>query len=607
MESGRRAHDDLDIHQPRVAYFSMEIALHRKIPTYSGGLGVLAGDTIRSAADLGLPMVAVTLLYRRGYMNQSFDDEGHQIEAEALWDPDRELKSTHHSDESSGQQSSEALVSVDISGRRVWVRAFRFDVRGQSGYIVPVYFLDTDLAENDPADRSITHALYSGDASHRLKQEIVLGIAGVRILDAEGFKRIERYHMNEGHAAFLILELQDRLQNFLAVRNSCVFTTHTPVASGHDIFVKDLVDDLLGSALSRTAFGLLAGQVSLSASGNSFSHQESPDPGLNSESTFPKNLNMTLLALSASGFANAVSRKHAEVSREMFPHFEIQSITNGVHHVEWTSESFRQLFDEKLCGWRSDPQELRLANRLPLDLIWDAHRASKINLINFIESWSGARLSVDDFTIGFARRMTSYKRALLILADVERLRSVAKCFGPLQIIFAGKAHPMDFDGKRIITAIHRAARTLDADIRITFIDNYDLTSAHLLTSGVDLWLNTPLPPLEASGTSGMKAALNGVPQLSTLDGWWLEGHIEGVTGWSIGNEEETFLRLEEMDHSHAQSLLDKLENCILPLYEKKRSEYISVMRHAIALNGSYFNTQRMVEQYSRRAYQLMDE
>ena len=553
-----------------VAYFSMEIALDPDIPTYSGGLGVLAGDTLRSAADLGVPVIAVTLLYRKGYFRQQLDSSGNQSEQPVYWNPAQMLE------EMSGR------AQVTIEGRPVEVRAWKYTVHGVTGEIVPVYLLDTDLPENSPQDRSLTDHLYGGDDRYRLAQEIILGFGGMEMLRKLGHTDIEIYHMNEGHSALLALGLLERrlAQSFAGrvkkvdmdgVRRMCIFTTHTPVPAGHDQFPRKLVEQLL----SPEYVALLN----------------------ESEAWHGDALNMTYLALRFSGYVNGVAMRHGEVSRGMFPNYVISAITNGVHAVTWTSKPFQELFDQHVPAWRKDNNYLRYAISIPLEQVREAHRAAKIELFAEIERAHGIKLDPDVFTIGFARRASTYKRADLLFHDPERLKAIASKVGPIQLVYGGKAHPRDEGGKNLIRSVCNGARSVSDAIRTVYVENYNWHWGQLITSGVDVWLNNPLRPQEASGTSGMKAALNGVPSLSVLDGWWVEGHVEGVTGWAIGNQDVT------SDASHeACDLYDKLERDIVPMFYSRPQRYTEIMRLAIALNASFFNTQRMAMQYVENAY-----
>jgi starch phosphorylase len=528
----------LAVPSPRVAYFSMEVALDPEIPTYSGGLGVLAGDTLRSAADLGLPMVGVSLLHRKGYFNQRLDEHGNQIEEAVDWEPERLLKPL------------EPLVAVTIEGRPVQVRCWRYLTYGINGHTVPVYLLDSDIATNSDWDRTLTHYLYGGDARYRLCQELLLGVGGAQMLEQLGHSDIETYHMNEGHSALLVLRLLERQltessnrlpsnKDLMAVRRQCVFTTHTPVPAGHDEFPGDLVRQTLGEERSMLLFS--------------------------TGFTGIDNLNMTHLALHHSNYVNGVAMRHGEVSRGMFPKYRIRALTNGVHAATWVAPAMRELFDREIPEWRHDNVYLRYAIDIALEDIRAAHARSKNALLRAVEQASGVKLDEEVLTIGFARRATGYKRADLFLSDPERLKQISLSAGPLQVIYGG------------------------------YVPNYDWSWGALMCSGVDLWLNTPIKTREASGTSGMKAALNAIPSLSVLDGWWIEGHLEGLTGWAIEGKEGD-------EHAETESLYDKLERIILPLYYKDPDGYTKVMRTAVALNGSFFNTQRMLLQYVFNAY-----
>ena len=570
-----------------MAYFSMEIALQSDIPTYSGGLGVLAGDTLRSAADLELPMVAVSMLYRKGYFYQKIDDSGHQSEQPMEWAVNDFL------DELPGR------VTVPIEGREVQIRAWKYDIEGQSGHTLPVFLLDTDLPENDAFDRSLSHHLYGGDERYRLCQEVVLGIGGVRMLQELGYDSgLTRYHMNEGHAALLTLGLLNKTAHSAgrtsitkddadAVRDLCVFTTHTPVPAGHDTFPMDLVRQVLPPADNgELGYGVDLVEQALALGEHNADHQNDV-------------LNMTHLALGLSHYCNGVAKKHGEVSRAMFNDPEVDAITNGVHVHTWVQPPLAKLFDEYLPDWSTDPYVLRNALTIPRRAVWAAHKEAKRDLTKMVQQRINVALDQDCFTIGFARRLATYKRAHLLFSDLDRLRRIARQVGPFQIVTAGKAHPRDHRGKEILRRIYEARDALKDLITVAYIPNYDMDVTATMIAGSDVWLNTPRPPNEASGTSGMKAALNGVPQLSTLDGWWLEGWIENVTGWSIGNMSN---HLEADWHADADAIYSKMEHVILPLYYQRQTQFMDVMRHAIALNGSYFHTQRMVNEYVVRAY-----
>jgi starch phosphorylase len=557
-------------HTPRIAYFSMEIALANAIPTYSGGLGVLAGDTVRSAADLEVPMVAVTLVSRMGYFRQELDAQGRQQELPDPWDP------------AGAAIPLNAKVVVSIEGRRVWVGAWVYIVKGERVGRQPVILLDTDLDENSQEDRQLTHYLYGGDQAYRLKQEIVLGVGGVRLLRALDFE-VSEFHMNEGHSALLAVELMRRytfpsrdLQpgeseyDVPRVREQCNFTTHTPVEAGQDRFPYELVRRLFGE--DYIDFKTLKRM------------------GGNEE------LNMTRLALNLSEYVNGVAERHAEVSRKMFPGYHVKSITNGVHPYTWTSPSFSRLYDKHLAGWCHEPELLNRADCCIADAeIWDAHHQAKAALVEKITALTGVTLNPKVPIFGFARRMTAYKRPDLLFSDLERLKNIAQQW-PFQLVMAGKAHPRDEGGKRLIEQIHSHLHELDGVVRGVYLPNYDMEKALAMVAGVDVWINTPLRPLEASGTSGMKAAFNGVPHLSVLDGWWIEGCIEGVTGWAVGDSSESD------NGDDARSLYDKLENVVLPLYYTDQPGWIAMMKGAICKSASYFNSHRMMRRYATEAY-----
>jgi starch phosphorylase len=555
-----------------IAYFSMEVGLEPALPTYSGGLGILAGDTLRAAADLGVPVVGVTLLYRRGYFRQHLDAHGQQSESPVLWEPANVLEPLG------------TRVHVEIEGRRVAVRAWRFLVHGVGGDEVPIYFLDTDREENDARDRQLTHYLYGGDDRYRLCQEAVLGIGGVTMLRALGHQSIRTYHMNEGHSALLSLALVEAHRSgaaggdldksvFKTVRSRCVFTTHTPVPAGHDQFDAALVHSVLGNDRAR----LLEHAGCLQGS-----------------------LNMTRLALTFSRFVNGVAMRHGIVSQDMYPSYPINSITNGVHAVTWASEPFRALFDQHIPEWRQDNHYLRYAVGIPLDEIRVAHAGAKRALFEEVKKRTGVTLERDAFTIGFARRAATYKRADLLFSDLDRLRAIARKVGPLQAVFGGKAHPRDEGGKELIRRVFQYGHQLGPDLKVVYLEDYDMALGKLVCSGVDVWLNNPQKPQEASGTSGMKAALNGVPSLSVLDGWWIEGYVEGVTGWAVGDS----WRVASDAAREAASLYEKLEDHVMPRYYQRQDDFDIMRRNCIALNGSFFNAQRMVQQYLENAYRV---
>lgn len=559
--------------EPKIAYFSMEIGVHNDIPTYSGGLGVLAGDTVRSAADLMLPMVAVTILCKKGYFTQEINDTGWQTELPFIWEPSKYMELLPH------------RVTVQIDGREVSVQAWFYNVVSLTRGNIPVFFLDTDIPENQPEDREITAFLYGGDKAYRLKQEIVLGLGGVRMLHEMGFE-IKKYHMNEGHASFLTLELMNRFKKPIedvwdeklvwdtrTVRSLCVFTTHTPVEAGHDKFPYDLVSQVMGEIIPFPVLKELAGR---------------------------DNLNMTMLALNLSRYINGVAKKHGEVSQSMFPGYEIHAITNGVHSYTWTCQSFKKVFDEYLPGWANEPELFVRIGRVPDGRLWEAHMEAKRLLISLVKETTGVDLAPDILTIGFARRATAYKRADLLFRDISRLERIGE--GKIQLVYAGKAHPHDEAGKKLIQNIFRYKELLKDKIKIVYLKNYNMETALKIVSGVDIWMNTPLRPLEASGTSGMKATHNGVMNFSVLDGWWIEGHIEGFTGWSIGPAPHELTPGADADARDSEDLYDKLENTIIPIYYHDRHTWIRMMQNAIGKNAYYFNSHRMMRRYVTEAY-----
>ncbi len=560
--------------EEKIAYFSMEIGFRNDIPTYSGGLGVLAGDTIKSAADLNLPMVAVTLIYRKGYFRQELDSNGHQTEHAEEWSPESQMTLLPKK------------VKIRIEGRDVLVQAWVYYISSlATKWSVPIFFLDTDLPENAPEDRGITDHLYGGDERYRLKQEIVLGIAGVQMLRALGFS-IKKYHMNEGHASLLTLQLLSRYKRDIEsvwderqvwdeerVKDLCVFTTHTPVEAGHDRFGYELVEEVMEEIVPMNVLKELGGEDCL---------------------------NMTRLAMNLSMYINGVAKKHGEVSKNLFPGYQIQAITNGVHTYTWTSESFARLFDKYITGWANEPELFVRVERIPDQEIWDAHVENKDRLFEYVKDKTGVEMDHDILTIGFARRATSYKRANLLFRDLERLRKIGS--GKIQLVFAGKAHPKDMDGKANIENIVAMGRELAGDIKVVYLENYNMDLGLKLASGVDIWLNTPMRPREASGTSGMKAAHNGVMNFSVLDGWWIEGHIEGFTGWSIGPSPTESTLTESTDEIDASDLYEKLENQVIPRYYKDRFIWIKMMQNAIGMNAYYFNSHRMMRRYVTEAY-----
>jgi len=547
---------------PRIAYFSMEIGIVKDIPTYSGGLGVLAGDIVKASADLKLQMVALTLVSRKGYFRQKLTKYGEQQEFPEEWDPSKSLF------------LMPKKTTVTIEGRQVKVQAWLYEYQSPTGGMVPILFLDTDVEGNAEDDRRITDYLYGGDKRYRFKQEIVLGIGGVRILNELGFK-IRKYHMNEGHSALLTFELlKEQNMDAEKVQSLCVFTTHTPIEAAFDQFSYNMVDDVLGKEYWILNIKQYAGQ---------------------------DNLNMTYLALNLSKYVNGVSKAHMEYSRKLFPGHYIRFVTNGVHSFTWTCPFFRALFDKYIPSWANEPVLLVRALEIPSQEIWDAHMKAKKSLIDFVERNNGVKLDLDVLTLGFARRATGYKRATLIFSDLHRLLEVNKS-GKIQMVFAGKAHPRDTEGKRLIKEIHNYADKLKDQIKIAYLEDYNMEVAGKLTSGVDVWLNTPIPPMEASGTSGMKAAHNGVVNFSVLDGWWVEGCVEGVTGWSIGPHPKEFVTDEERRELELRDIYSKLEYLIAPTFYRQRDTWIDLMKNSIARIAHYFQIQWVMRRYITEAY-----
>jgi glycogen phosphorylase len=545
----------------KIAYFSMEVGLTSSIPTYAGGLGTLAGDAIRSSADLNLPLVAVTLISKHNYFKQKLDANGHQTEMQNIWAPEKQLTLLPNE------------VNVQIEGRTVKVKAWLYKYQSIGGGVVPVLFLDTDFEVNFPYDREISYYLYGGDERYRLKQEAILGFGGVRMLDALGFN-VRKYHLNEGHSSFLAVEL---LRKYAGdeekVREACVFTTHTPVESGHDKFSYDVVKEIL-ETVDLSVLKKYGGQ---------------------------EVLNMTRLALNLSAYVNGVAKRHQEISAKMFTGYQIHAVTNGVHSYTWTGEAFRKLFDKYLPGWAIEPSLLAKVDLIPDAEVWAAHQKQKQTLVDYANNAAYGHLDPEVFTIGFARRATEYKRATLLFSDLERLRAISRKV-KLQAVFAGKAHPRDVAGKKLIENIYSYARQLKGDIEIVYLENYDMDIAAKMVGGVDVWLNNPMRPLEASGTSGMKACHNGVMNFSVLDGWWIEGWIEGVTGWAIGPQPKEVLDDAVVLRKELEDLYTKLEYVIMPTFYDHRDEWIHLMKNSIGKVAYYFNSQRMMSRYVTEAY-----
>lgn len=550
-----------------VAYISMEIGVESSIPTYSGGLGVLSGDTVRSAADLEIPMVAVCLCYSSGYFYQLFNEKGEQKEKEIEWNFFYEFEKVVKP------------IRIMIENKEVLVSAWRYRVIGQSGHIIPVYLLTTDVEGNEEWMKKMTGSLYDSTSRwNRIVQEIILGIGSVKLLKSLDYKNLEVYHLNEGHGSFSIVELYNELGSLEEVKKRIVFTTHTPVPAGHDRFDEQLVQKVFENRFP---------------------------PELRKLADDNGSLNMTFLGMNASRYKNGVSKKHSEISKKMFPHNNIDSITNGVHLPFWISKPIRKILDRKWPNWKANPKLLQNAIELDDLELFDAHIENKFNLINYQKGHSWNLLDEELITFGFARRFATYKRATLIFQDLDRLGLL--CQGKAQFIFAGKAHPKDTMGKEYIKKIYESAGYLydNYRVKVVLMENYNMDLAHMLISGVDVWLNTPERYREASGTSGMKAALNGVLNCSILDGWWLEGYrMNPMAGWAIGpndsNPNDPGVSNDWKIDSNA--FYEILEKEIIPTY-MNHDEWLFRSKNAISL-AAFFNTHRMVEEYAEKAYKL---
>jgi len=540
-----------------IAYFSAEIGISSSLPTYSGGLGVLAGDHIKASGDIGLNMCAITLLYREGYFKQRIDEDGIQTETYPRFDPYPLLKKL------------DVRFILRLRARDVWIQVYRFDYVGHGGHAVPIYFLDTDVEENIKDDRIISQRLYSGNKDHRILQEAILGFGGTKLLDELGQNDIKKYHMNEGHCSFLVLHLLEKFNGDMEkVKSLCHFTTHTPVPAGHDHFSENRVKKLLR--------GLLPEDLKL--------------PSLVQNGR----LHMTELGLYFSGTANGVSALHGDVAQDQFPWSNIDFITNGVHHSYWMGSPFKRVYDQYVPEWRANPECLLKIDDIADDVIWNAHQERKQYLLGYANSQVSKALDKDTLTIGFARRAATYKRAQLLFHDMERLESLGA--EKIQVIFSGKAHPKDAEGKEVIRQIVSKSKAMFGKVKIIYLENYNMWLGRMITSGVDVWLNTPLRPNEASGTSGMKATLNGVLNLSVLDGWWAEGCKNGVNGWAVGDPEHPD---DEKDADHLYSVL---ENSVIPTFYNDRNKWISMMKEAIK-TGVDFTAHRMIMEYNQKFYQ----
>ncbi len=611
----RQAHDQ-QLNGP-IAYFSMEFGLHESLPIYSGGLGILAGDHNKEASDLGLPFVGMGFLYPQGYFRQRITRTGDQ---EAIYD--RLHFAELPAEVARDPQGREALISVDLHGRRVFARIWKFQV-GRN----PLYLMDTDVEDNDPRDRVLSASLYSGNQEMRIAQEIVLGIGGVRALRALGIQP-SVWHMNEGHAAFLGLErirelVEGQGMSFAealeVVSANGVFTTHTPVAAGNDAFSYDLMEASFNQFWPR--LGVQRDQFL------EFGRQDQP---------WGPSFSMTVLALRTSAFRNGVSQLHGGVSRRMWQFLwpalgvdevPIRAITNGVHTSTWIAPSLARLFARYLGGdWQEhvdSPETFARVGEIPDIELWEAHCQLKRDLVEYARQRIRQRderlgegasmlpggvmpLDPNALTIGFARRFATYKRATLLFRDRERLIRLLNIPGcPLQIVFAGKAHPADQPGQALIRQIEHYSREPEFAGKIVLLEEYDMDMARHLVQGVDLWLNNPVRPYEASGTSGEKASLNGVPNCSILDGWWAEG-FNGRNGWSIGDERE-YNNPDTQNDADADSLYTVLERQIIPTFYDAGADgvphnWVRIMKEAIRSLAPAFSMRRMVKDYVEQLY-----
>ncbi len=548
-----------------IAYFVMELGLEDSMPTYSGGLGILAGDTLYSYADMDIPAVCITLLYKKGYTLQKITSQGMQLDFDVPWDYKRYLRRL------------DLEVEVFFGDKRQKVICWEYWLRSKGN--VRILFLDADVEGNDPEIRKLNGKLYFDDGIYRLRQEILLGIGGYRVLKALGYP-IHVYHMNESHSAFLVVELLKEFSSPEEVKKRCVFTTHTPVPAGHDRFPVDVIKE------------------ELKAYDNIDWDKETVDGFVN----------LSVLASRYSDKVNAVSHKHLYVTQNIFPDIaSVEYVTNGVYHKRWIHKEIQELFDEYIPGWDENPILLQKAYDIPSEILLKAHNRIKSELVNLVNKETDASFSDDVFTIGIARRITPYKRNDLILRDIDRLIHIGERVGEIQIIFAGKAHPKDTMGKEMIKRIFETMKIIrerTKALKITFLENYGIEMAKLLIAGCDVWLNNPKRPLEACGTSGMKAGMNGVLNFSTWDGWWLEGGIEGVNGWGIGPKPSWQDISESKDEEDLEDLYSKLAYIIMPTYYRHEDQWVKLMKNSIATIGAYFNTHRMVSEYISKVYKI---
>ena len=540
----------------------MEIGIDNRIHTYSGGLGVLAGDMAYSFADLGYPATFVTLLPRNGYTSQKLDSSAGQLDAPDPWDWKALLSPTG------------ARATMEIWGKRQTVGAWEYKIRGKTE--TSVLFLDVDYPDNDKGVRDATDRLYGGEPNDRLTQDIILGIGGYRVLKALG-REVDMYHLNESHAAFATIELLRDAGSSEAARRKCAFTTHTPVAAGNDVFRLETVEEALR--------------------GYSWVNwKEESSDGV---------VNLSRLASKYSGATSAVSMKHSFVAERVIGHDNIAYVTNGAYHRRWVHPELRKLYDEHLKGWEETPSLLGSAVELPSEELSNAHAVAKGSLVSLVNLHNPGHFDESILTICVAKRITGYKRNGMLLGDLERIQRIAEEKGNLQVVYAGKTHAKDASAKGMLADILRKADLLNrgsGKVKVAVLENYDIDMAKVLVAGADVWLNNPRRPLEACGTSGIKAAMNGVLNLSVYDGWWLEGGIDGVNGWGVGKRTDWTDLTDSVDGEDEADLYSKLSSTVLPTYYKDEERWVDMQKRSIATVGPLFNSYRMVEEYVTKVY-----
>jgi glycogen phosphorylase len=545
-----------------IAIFVMEIGVDNRIPTFSGGLGVLAGDLAHSFADLGLPATFITLLSRHGYTKQGLDRGAGQTDAPQHWDPEKLLSPTN------------VHVTIEVAGVPQKVGAWEYRIRGKSES--SVLFLDTDFAENEKTFREATERLYGGETKHKLLQDIILGIGGYKVLRALG-REVDVYHLNESHASLVVVELLRDLGGPEATRKRCAFTTHTPLAAGNDVFPVPLIEEALGKcSWMDWASESVDGWVNLSR-----------------------------LAAKYSGVTNAVSLKHRYVSEGLLGRDSITYVTNGVYHRRWVHEELKRVYDRHLPHWQDSPALLVRALGIPLEDLAEARRAVKGTLVALVNERTGLRFEEGVLTVSVAKRMTGYKRNSMILSDPGRLDRIATDNGGIQVVLAGKAHPRDDVAKRMLAdAMHKADQLNHGSqkVKVAILENYDIEMASILVAGSDVWLNNPEKPMEACGTSGIKAAMNGVLNFSVYDGWWLEGGIDGVNGWGIGQRPGWEQVGSQANGEDVDDMYKRLADEIAPAYYHDRERWQNMSRMSIATAGPLFNSYRMVGDYMTKVY-----